>query len=55
MIDKFDNKEEYESNFVVLFKNLNIFMILWSSVKLVYVMVDKEFKNNVNSLKNIGD
>lgn len=54
-IDKSDNKEEYESNPAVLLKNLNTFMALWSSVKSAHVMVDKEFKNNVNSLKNIGD
>lgn len=50
-IDKSDNEEEYEINR----KNLNTFMALWSSVKSAHVMVDKEFKNNVNSLKNIGD
>lgn len=54
-IDKSDNEEEYEINPAVLHKNLNTFMALWSSVKSAHVMVDKEFKNNVNSLKNIGD
>lgn len=30
-------------------------MFLWSSVKVVNVMFDEDFENNVKILKNIGD
>lgn len=40
---------------MVIWDNLELFMFLWSSVKIVNVMFDKDFRNNVKILKNIGD
>lgn len=54
-INKSDNEEENKSNPAVFLQNLELFMSLWSSVKSANAMLDKDFKNNVNTLKNIGD
>lgn len=39
----------------MLCENFELFMFLWSSVKVVNVMFDEDFENNVKILKNIGD
>lgn len=54
-INKSDNGEENKGNPAVLLKNLELFMSLWRSVKSSNVMLDKDFKTNVNTLKDIAD
>lgn len=54
-INKSDNGEKNKGNPAVLLENLELFMSLWSSVKTANVMLDKDFRNNVKTLKNIGD
>lgn len=50
-----DNEEDNKSKHTVIRDNLELFMSLWSSVKTANVMLDKDFRNNVKTLKNIGD